>query len=98
MTVYSCRNDAGVGSIEVLARVGSRHAAIMNQTGGIEMRNRTAWVIVSIVLVCVLALVGTVFVVAATHGGFGAGGTAQASVSQVKPVFGATHVYMRGET
>lgn len=62
------------------------------------MRNRTAWFIVGIVLVCVLALVGTGFVVAATHGAFGAGGTAQASVSQGKPVFGATHVYMRGET
>ena len=62
------------------------------------MRNRTAWFIVGIVLVCVLALVGTGFVVAATHGAFEAGGTAQASVSQDKPVFGATHVYMRHET
>jgi plastocyanin len=58
------------------------------------MRNRTVWFIVGIVLVCVLALMGTGFVVAATHGGLGAGGTAQASV----PVFGATHVYMRDGT
>jgi plastocyanin len=61
------------------------------------MRNRTAWFIGGIVLVCVLALMGTGFVVAATHGGLGAGGTAQASVPQDKPVFGATHVYMRGD-
>ncbi len=62
------------------------------------MRNRTTWFIVGIVLVCALALMGTGFVVAATHGGFGVGGTAQASVSQDKPVFGDTHVYMRHET
>ncbi len=62
------------------------------------MSNRTAWFIVGIVLVCVLALMGTGFVVAATHGDFGAGGTAQASGSQDKPVFGAMHVYMRHET
>ena len=61
------------------------------------MRNRTVWLIVGIVLVFVLALMGTGFVVAATHGGFGAGGTAQASVSQDTPVFGATQVYMRHE-
>jgi plastocyanin len=62
------------------------------------MRNRTKWVIVGIVLVCVLTLVGTGFAVAATHGSFGAGGTAQASASQDRPVFGATHVYMRHDT
>ncbi len=62
------------------------------------MRNRTTWFIVGIVLVCALALMGTGFVVAATHGGFGVGGTAQASVSQDKPDFGATQVYMRHET
>jgi plastocyanin len=61
------------------------------------MRNRTVWLIVGIVLVFVLALMGTGFVVAATHGGFGAGGTAQTSVSQDTPVFGATQVYMRHE-
>ncbi|HEV2580499.1 MAG TPA: hypothetical protein VGT44_06565 [Ktedonobacteraceae bacterium] len=61
------------------------------------MRNRTARFIVGIVLVCVLALMGTGFVAAATHGGLGASGTARASVSQDKPVFGATHVYMRDE-
>jgi plastocyanin len=62
------------------------------------MGNRVVWSFVGIVLVCVLALVGTGFVVAATHGAFGAGGTARASVSQDKPVFGTTHVYMRHET
>jgi plastocyanin len=62
------------------------------------MRNRTTWFIVGIVLVCALALMGTGFVVAATHGGFGVGGMAQASVSQDKPVFGDTQVYMRHET
>ena len=62
------------------------------------MRNRATWFFVGIILVCALALMGTGFVVAATHGGFGVGGTAQASVSQDKPVFGATQVYMRHET
>lgn len=61
------------------------------------MRNRTVWFFVGIVLVCVLALMGTGFVVAATHGAFGASSAAQASVSQEKPVFGATHVYMHGD-
>jgi plastocyanin len=62
------------------------------------MGNRTVWVFVGIVLVCVLALVGAGFVVAATNGAFGAGATAKASLSQDKPVFGATHVYLRHET
>lgn len=62
------------------------------------MRNRTAWFIVGIVLVCVLALIGTGFGMAATHGAFGAGSSAQTLVSQDKPVVGATHVYMRHET
>jgi plastocyanin len=62
------------------------------------MRNRTAWFIGGMVLVCVLALIGTGFVVAATNRGLlGAGGTAQASVSQTKPAFGVTHVYMRND-
>ncbi|HEX6551683.1 MAG TPA: plastocyanin/azurin family copper-binding protein [Ktedonobacteraceae bacterium] len=56
------------------------------------MRNRTVWFFVAIVLVCVLALMGTGLVVAAAHGGLRAGTTAQD-----KPVFGATHVYMRRE-
>jgi plastocyanin len=70
----------------------------MSQTGGIKMRNRTTWFIVGIVLVFVLALMGTGFVVAAMHGDLRAGGTAQASGSQDTPVFGATQVYMRHET
>jgi plastocyanin len=61
------------------------------------MRNRTTWFIGGIVLVCVLALMGTGFVVTAMHRGLGAGGTAQASVSQDKPVFGVTHVYMHDD-
>jgi len=61
------------------------------------MRNRTAWFIVGIVLVCALSLMGTGFVMVATHGAFGTGSTAQASVLQNKPVLGATHVYMRHE-
>ncbi len=61
------------------------------------MRDRLVWFIVGIVLVFVLALMGTGFVVAAMHGDLRAGGTAQASGSQDKPVFGATQVYMRHE-
>ncbi len=61
------------------------------------MRNRTVWFLVGIILVCILALMGTGFVVAAAHGSFGAGSTAQASVSQDKPVFGDTQVYMHGD-
>jgi plastocyanin len=68
-----------------------------NQTGGIKMRNRIVWILVGIVLVFVLALMGTGFVVAAMHGDLKAGSTAQASGSQDTPVFGATQVYMRNE-
>ncbi len=52
------------------------------------MRNRIVWVLVGSVLVCVLALVGTGVIFAATHGGFETDSTAQASTSQCKPVFG----------
>jgi len=62
------------------------------------MRDRKVWVFIGIVLVFVLALMGTGFVVAAMHGDLRAGGTAQASGSQDTPVFGATQVYMRHET
>lgn len=61
------------------------------------MRNRIAWFIVGSVLVCVLALVGTGFIFAATHGGLGTGSTAQASASQNKPAFGVTQVDMRND-
>jgi plastocyanin len=61
------------------------------------MRNRIVWFFVGSVLVCVLALVGTGFIFAATHRGLGAGSTAQASVSQDKPVFGVTRVSMRDD-
>jgi plastocyanin len=61
------------------------------------MRTRTAWFLVSIILVCILALTGTGLVVAATHGGLGAGSTAQTSATQSKPVFGTTHVYMHDD-
>lgn len=61
------------------------------------MRNRLMWFLVGIILVFVLALVGTGFVVAAMHGDLRVAGAAQASGSQNKPVFGATQVYMRHE-
>jgi len=62
------------------------------------MRNRIVWFIVASALVCVLALVGTGVLFAATHGGFSAGSAAQASASQNKPVFGITRVSMRSDT
>ncbi len=61
------------------------------------MRNRLMWFLVGIILVFVLALMGTGFVVAAMHGDLRVGGAAQASGLQNKPVFGATQVYMRHE-
>ena len=61
------------------------------------MRDRKVWVFIGIVLVFVLALMGTGFVVAAMHEDSSAGDTAQASVSQSKLVFGATQVYMRND-
>jgi plastocyanin len=61
------------------------------------MRDRTVWVFLGIVLVFVLALMGTGLIVAAVHGDLSVGGTAQASGSQDAPVFGATQVYMRLE-
>jgi plastocyanin len=61
------------------------------------MRDRLVWFLVGIVLVFVLALLGTGFVVAAMHGDLRGNGTAQASGSQDKTVFGDTHVYMRHE-
>jgi plastocyanin len=56
------------------------------------MSKRLAWFLEGIVLVCVLALAGTGFVVAATHGAFAANGTAQTSASPNKPVLGITQV------
>jgi plastocyanin len=61
------------------------------------MRNRFVWFLVGIVLVFALALLGTGFVVGSMHGGLRGNGTAQASTSQDKTVFGDTHVYMRHE-
>ena len=61
------------------------------------MRNRIEWVLVGIVLVFVLALMGTGFVVAARHGDLRVDGAVQASGSQDTPVFGVTQVYMRHE-
>ena len=61
------------------------------------MRDRIVWVFLGIVLVCVLALMGTGLIVSARHGDLRVGGTAQASGSQDKTVFGDTHVYMRHE-
>jgi plastocyanin len=59
------------------------------------MRDRKMWFLVGIVLVCVLALLGIGYVVASKNGGLSGNGTAQASTSQDKTVFGVTHVYMR---
>ncbi len=58
------------------------------------MRNRVVWFIVGIILVFVLALMGIGYVVA-SHGSSSGNGTAQASGSQDKTVFGDTQVYMR---
>lgn len=52
------------------------------------MSKRQAWYIESIVLLCVLALAGTGFVVAAMHGALRAGGAA----SPYRVVVGATQV------
>lgn len=59
------------------------------------MRTQVARFLVGGILVCVLALLGT-GVIFALHGRE-ANSTAQASASQDKPVFGATHVYMRND-
>jgi plastocyanin len=59
------------------------------------MRNRLVWFLVGIILVFVLALMGIGFVVASMHGDLRVNGTAQASSSQNKTVFGDTQVYMR---
>ena len=59
------------------------------------MRDRVVWFLVGIVLVGVLALMGTGYVVASMNSGLRANGTAQASGSQDKTVFGVTQVYMR---
>lgn len=61
------------------------------------MRNRIVWLLGGIVLVFVLALAGTGFIFAATHGGFASNSTVQASTAQNKPVFGATQVSMRND-
>jgi len=58
------------------------------------MRDRLVWFLLGIVLVCVLALMGTGYVVASMNSGLRANGTAQASTSQDKTVFGDTQVYM----
>ena len=61
------------------------------------MRNRIEWVLVGIVLVFVLALLGTGFVLSAMHGDLRVDGAVQASGSQDTPFFGVTQVYMRHE-
>jgi plastocyanin len=59
------------------------------------MRNRVVWFLVGIVLVCVLALLGVGYVVASKNGGLSENGSAHASTSQAKMIFGVTQVYMR---
>ena len=61
------------------------------------MRNRVVWFIVGSVLVLVLALIGTGFIFAATHGAFGTSSPAQASASQNRPVFGVTQIVIRND-
>jgi manganese oxidase len=61
------------------------------------MRNRIVWVIVGSALLCVLALVGTGLIFAATHGGFAPSSTPQVSTSQNKAVFGVIQVNMRND-
>lgn len=57
------------------------------------MRNRTSWFL-GIALFCILAIAGTGFVMAATHGGLGTGATTQGTTPQSKTAFGVTHVYI----
>ncbi len=61
--------DQVVRGTELLPRATSRRPTISNQTGGIKMRDRVVWFLVGIVLVFVLALMGTGYVVASMHGG-----------------------------
>jgi plastocyanin len=61
------------------------------------MRNRVIWFVVGAVLVSIVVLVGTVGVIAARAGAFGARGSPQSSVSQEKAIFGVTHVFIRDE-
>ena len=90
-----CPGARRSGITEMPARAGSRCATITNQTGEIKMRDRLVWFLVGIVLVFALALMGIGFVVASMHGDLRVYGTAQASGSQDKTVFGDTQVYMR---
>jgi plastocyanin len=64
------------------------------QIGEIKMRNRVIWFVVGAVLVSIVVLVGTVGVIAARAGAFGARGSPQSSVSQEKAIFGVTHVFI----
>lgn len=61
------------------------------------MSKRQAWIIGSIVLLCVLALAGTGFVAAAAHGAFEAAGTTQ-TTSQNDVAVGVTRVYVVNDT
>ncbi len=60
------------------------------------MHNRAVRFIVGGVLAVILALIGTGFIFAATHGSFAASNATQAT-QQGKPVFGVTHVFIRGD-
>lgn len=60
------------------------------------MRKRTSWLL-GIALFCILAITGTGFVMAATHGGLGTGATTPGTTSQSKTAFGVTHVYIRDD-
>ena len=56
------------------------------------MRNRVIWFVVGAVLVSILVLVGTVGVIAARAGAFGAGGSPQSTASQETAILGVTHI------
>lgn len=58
------------------------------------MSKRQAWFIGSIAIVCILALAVTGFVVAAMHGDFAPGGSAQTATSLNRPAIGVTQVYV----
>ena len=59
------------------------------------MRNSVIWFVVGAVLVSLLILVGTVGVIAARAGAFGAHGSPQIAASQETAIFGVTHVFIR---
>ncbi len=60
-----------------------------------KMRNRADRVVVSVILVCILALVGTFVGITWILAANGPGGNQRALASQGTPVLGVTHVFIR---